>query len=431
MRKTRIIGFIQRVLIKKQSLWSLGSNGVSALAGLLLFAISSSRLSTSDFGIWVIFQTASTLLDMFRTGLLFPGYLQLSAGKAKIQRRSIFNSVQLAFVSITVAQSMLCWLLSWVVPVGSSWHFFFTYYPWIMLSGAVVTLAEWWFQSNVRFQNIVFLRGVHRVALLAVAFFFVYDLKGLIYVQAGANLLSALIIFFFFPLPRIHFHVVKAHTTRLFHFGKYATPSQMLSNLLRSSDTLMISAAMGSAATGVYGAAAKFLEFIELPIRSFGAVHFNHLAKLANTNRHDEAVHFAKHRVLKTTLGVVPVALFLGVFAPQLIVHVSGANYISSIPVLRVMAVYCLLIPADRYCGLLLESFGRPELNLIKVFVMLSANVAGNGIAILFFNTPLAIAASSIVTFTVGVSFGIWLVLTKALPQQQRNVSFKVALPQN
>lgn len=431
MRKTKAIGFLQRLLIQKQSLWSLGSNGVSALAGLLLFAISSSRLSTSDFGIWVIFQTASTLLDMFRTGLLFPGYLQLSAGKTKSQRRGIFNSVQLAFLSITLAQSVLCWLLAWAVPDDSVWHFFFASYPWIILSGAMVTLAEWWFQSNVRFQNILVVRSVHRVALLAAAFFFAFDLKGLIYVQAGANAMSILVLLLFFSLPRIRFQVVKAHTSRLFHFGKYATPSQMLSNLLRSSDTLMISAAMGSAATGVYGAAAKFLEFVELPIRSFGAVHFNHLAKLANTGRHNEAIHFAQRRVVKTTLSVLPVALFLGVFAPQLILHISGANYSSSIPVLRVMAVYCLLIPADRYCGLLLESFARPELNLIKVFVMLSANVAGNGVAILLFNTPLSIAASSIVTFSVGVSFGVWLVLTKALPQLQRNVSFKVALPQN
>lgn len=431
MKKTKAIGFIQRLLIKKQSLWSLGSNGVSALAGLLLFAISSSRLSTSDFGVWVIFQTASTLLDMFRTGLLLPGYLQLAAGKSKRQRHSIFNSVQLAFLSITLLQSILCWSLAWIVPSDSVWYFFFTFYPWIILSGAVVTLTEWWYQSNVRFQNILFVRGVHRVVLLSAAFFLAFDLKGLIYVQAGANAMSILVILLFFSLPRIRFQVIKAHMVRLFHFGKYATPSQMLSNLLRSSDTLMISAAMGSAATGVYGAAAKFLEFIELPIRSFGAVHFNHLAKLANTGRHDEAFSFAKHRVLKTTLGVLPVALFLGVFAPQLIMNVSGANYVSSIPVLRVMAVYCLLIPADRYCGLLLESFGRPELNLIKVFVMLSANVAGNGIAILFFNTPLSIAASSIVTFSVGVSFGIWMVVTKALPQRPRNVSFKVALPQN
>jgi O-antigen/teichoic acid export membrane protein len=431
VKKTKALGFLRRLLIKRQSLWSLGGNGVSAFAGLLLFAISSSRLSTADFGIWVIFQTASTLLDMFRTGLLFPGYLQLSAGKTKVQRRNIFNSVELAFIAITLAQSVLCWILMVVVPSGSSWHFFFMYYPWILLSGSVVTLAEWWFQSNVRFQNILFLRGVHRVVLLAVAFFFVFDLQGLIYVQAGTNILCAMVVVSFFRLPGIRFEIVRAHASRLFHFGKYATPSQMLSNLLRSSDTLMISAAMGSAATGVYGAAAKFLEFVELPIRSFGAVHFNHLAKLANVGRHDEAIRFAKQRVMKTTLRVVPVALFLGVFAPQLILHISGSNYSASIPVLRVMAVYCLLIPADRYCGLLLESFARPELNLIKVFVMLTANVVGNGIAILFFNTPLSIAASSIVTFSVGVLFGIWLILTKALPQQQRSVSFKVAIPQN
>lgn len=431
MKKNNAIRFVQQQLIKKQSLWSLGSNGVSALAGLILFAISSSRLSAADFGIWVIFQTASTLLDMFRTGLLFPGYLQLSAGKTRKQKRSIFNSVQLVFILITLSQCVLCWILKLAFSPASAWYFFFENYPWILLSGSLVTLAEWWFQSNLRFQHILFLRGIHRVALLSVAFFFVFDLHGLIYVQASANGLSAVLILFFFQLPKLQWQMVKAHSAKLFHFGKYATPSQMLSNLLRSSDTLMISSAMGAAATGIYGAAAKFLEFIELPIRSFGAVHFNHLAKLANTGQHHEALAFARQRVVSTMMKVLPVVLFLGVFAPPLISHISGPNYAASVPVLRVMAIYCLLIPADRYCGLLLEAFARPDLNLIKVLVMLAANVAGNGIAIIFFNTPLSIAASSIVTFSVGVAFGLWLIISKALPQQQQSVSFKVAISQN
>jgi len=428
VKKYKIIQTVQRLLIQKQSLWSLGGNGVSALAGLMLFAISSSRLSASDFGIWVLFQTVSTLFDMFRTGLLLPGYLQLSAGLSRKGKSSIYNSVQIIFLLMTLGQSLLCWTLQLIVPIDSAWHFFFANYPLILISGALLTLAEWWFQSNLRFQHILLLRSIHRLLLISLAFFLVFDLTRLIYAQVATNVFCGAIIYILFKMPRPKKLVISpSHRSKLFHFGKYATPSQLLSNLLRSSDTLMISSAMGVAATGIYGAASKFLEFIELPLRSFGAVNFNHLAKMANAGKHHESFSYAMQRIRSTTIKIVPIAILLWIFSPQLISFLSGPHYAASVPVLRIMAVYCVLIPADRYFGLLLEAFGRPDLNLVKVFAMLCANVVGDIIAISLFNTPVAIAVSSIITFSIGVGFGLWLVTTKAMPRLPE-INLKVAM---
>jgi O-antigen/teichoic acid export membrane protein len=184
---------------------------------------------------------------------------------------------------------------------------------------------------------------------------------------------------------------------------------------------------MGVAATGIYGAAAKFLEFIELPLRSFGAVNFNNLAKMANAGKHQESFSYAMQRIRSTTIRIIPIALLLWMFSPQLISFLSGPNYAGSVPVLRVMAIYCILIPADRYFGLLLEAFGRPDLNLIKVLVMLLTNVAGNLIAIFFFGSLVSVAVSSIITFSIGIGFGLWLVMAKAMPRATE-INLKMAV---
>lgn len=421
----------KRFLIRKQSLWSLGSNGVSALAGLILFGISSSRLSASDFGIWILFQTLSTLFDMFRTGFLLPGYLQLAAGLSRQRKGHIFNSVQIIFLLLTLGQVLICLAFRIITPTDSLWHFFFAMYPLILISGALLTLSEWWFQSNLRFQHILLLRSIHRLLLISMAFFLVFDLSHLIYVQVGANVMTGLLIYLFYTMPQPEKWTISSlHRTKLFHFGKYATPSQLLSNLLRSSDTLMISSVMGAAATGIYGAATKFLEFIELPLRSFGAVNFNHLAKLANTGKHKDAFLFAIQHIRSTTIKIIPIAVALWIFSPELILFVSGSSYEGSVPVLRVMAVYCILIPADRYFGLLLEAFGRPDLNLIKVFIMLLSNVAGDLIAIFFFHTPVAVAVSSIITFAIGIGLGLWLFMVKAFPKSSPEITFEVVIDQ-
>jgi O-antigen/teichoic acid export membrane protein len=426
MKKNNILSDLKKLAIRNQSFWSLGSNGVSALAGLVLFWLSSSRLSSADFGAWVLFQTGSGLMDMFRVGLLLPGYLQLSAGRSRKLKTEIFASVQHAFLVFTILQVILCWALAQKVS-SPPWNFFFQNYPWIILSGTIVTLSEWWFQSNIRFQHIFLFRSINRMLLVVSAFLFANDLAVFVYVQTAANLITGIVIITFVRIPNFRNYNYKKHHYRLFHFGKYSTPTQVASNLLRSSDTLMISSVLGAAITGIYGAAAKFIEFVELPIRSLGAVLFNQLAKLANTQRHDEAWRVAKNYVWITTLRILPISIFLYAFAPYLITHISGPNYIESIPILRVMAFYCLLIPADRCLGLLLEAYGRPDLNLLKVTVMLVVNVVGDGIAIYLFHSPWVVALFSLITFIIGITFGIWLVVYKSFPRHQ-NAKLELAI---
>ncbi len=414
-----MIARIYRWSIQKQSLWSLASNGVSALAGLLLFALSSSRLSAADFGIWILFQTGSGLLDMFRVGLLLPGFLQLSAGRRRKIKAEIFASVQFNFILITAAQVILCWGLFLVVPGASPWSFFFKNYPLIIISGGAMTLSEWWFQSNIRFQHIFFVRCLNRGATVLSVFLFARELNQFVYLQSAVNLLTSVLIIALIPMPAFRNHNYARHHKKLFNFGKFSTPTQLASNLLKSSDTLIISYALGSAATGLYGAAAKFIEFVELPIRSLGAVLFNNLAKLANAGKHHEAFSVARKEILKTTLRIIPIAFILGVFAPFIISKISGEAYSASVPILRAMSIYCLLIPADRICGLLLEAFGRPDLNLLKVIVMLTFNILGDVIAVYFYQSPLAVALSSVITFSIGIAFGFWMVILKTIPRQQ------------
>ena len=174
---------------------------------------------------------------------------------------------------------------------------------------------------------------------------------------------------------------------------------------------------LGSVATGLYGAAAKFIELVELPIRSQGAVLSNELARLFKNDHHRDAFNLAKREIFLTTLRITPIAFGLGIIVPFLIKQISGDAYNSSVPILRIMAIYCFLIPADRSCGLLLEAFGRPDLKLLKVIVVLVLNIAGDVVAIYLFQSPLAVAWSSLIVFSIGIAFGLGVILLKIFPK--------------
>ena len=420
---------VRKFILKRQSLWSLGSQGLAAFAGLLVFGITSSRLTKEDFGIWILFVSISTLMDMFKTGLLFPGFLQQAAGVSKIKKRNIFYSVSVLFAGISVLQAILCLFLSFVVSDSPSLYFFFMFYPWIMLSGAIMLLGEWWLQMNNRFHGILILRLLNRFLLVVIVFFYLANKTDIIYITSLCNAITGILLISMGMLPKIKWRQLSREViSKLVWFARYATPSQLASNLLRSSDTFLISHYLGSAATGVYGVAARFLEFIELPVRSAGAVHYNQLARLIKTGETRKALHFLVNQTAKTTLTILPIAILLGVLAPYLIELLSGNQYSDSVAILQIMAIYCLLIPADRYIGLFLEAIGRPDLNMIKVMAMLILNVLADVLAIIIFKTPLAVAITSIITFILGVILGGWLVIHKASPDQPNYINFKLFL---
>ena len=66
---------------------------------------------------------------------------------------------------------------------------------------------------------------------------------------------------------------------------------------------------------------------------------------------------------------------------------------------------YGLLLPIDRMTGIGLDSINKPNINALKVLVMVIANIIGDLIAIFVFQSILLVAISSIF-FTL---IGIWL----------------------
>lgn len=410
---------LTRFITKYQSLWSLGGNGVTALSGLLLFVITSRRLSAIDFGLWTIFQVAAGLMDMARTGLLLPGYLQISAGQSKKNKKTLFSAVQMIVIAVTLAQVAVCVGLFQIENRSSTWSTIFQYYPYLAVSSAAFTLSEWWLQSNSRFQYILILRVFNRTGTLVCALFLATNLPSLVYVQSAVNVLTAVlsIVIWRIPVPVMPSESHRPHVKKLLSFGKYATATQVASNLLRSSDTFIINLKLGAYATGIFSVAAKFLEFVELPIRSLGSVLYNKVSALINAEKYDDVKALLRHHFIKSTLLVLPVSAFLIVAAPILIQTLSGDRYLSAVPILRIMAIYCLLIPADRCLGILLEAMRRPDLNLIKVLVMLALNVVGDFFALTMSDSITAVAASSILTFLAGVGVGYWLITRRAFPK--------------
>ncbi|MEX0359868.1 MAG: polysaccharide biosynthesis C-terminal domain-containing protein [Allomuricauda sp.] len=120
-----------------------------------------------------------------------------------------------------------------------------------------------------------------------------------------------------------------------------------------------------------------------------------------------------------------PVALVSFVFAEHLVLFLGGNEYKDALHLLtlifRVFTVYIMLLPIDRFTGVLLDSINRPKLNLYKVLVMTFANIILNILAVFVFKSLVAVAVGTVLFTLMGIFLGFHY-LKKEIQIQSRQI---------
>ena len=101
------------------------------------------------------------------------------------------------------------------------------------------------------------------------------------------------------------------------------------------------------------------------------------------------------------------------VFAEDFVILISGNQYLQAtstgidiVLIVRILSVYGLLLPLDRMTGIALDSINRPNINALKVSIMLIANILGDFVAIYVFNSIEMVAVSTLVFTILGILIG-------------------------
>ena len=75
--------------------------------------------------------------------------------------------------------------------------------------------------------------------------------------------------------------------------------------------------------------------------------------------------------------------------------------------ILKFFMIYVILLPADRLLGMALEIANKPQWNMLKTFMLIVVNIAGNFIALYYFQSIKAVAAISSIALLTGIISGI------------------------
>jgi O-antigen/teichoic acid export membrane protein len=425
-------------IIKEDNFLSLTGNVVIALLGIAGFGLLARSLSLDVFGEWVLFVTGAAFIDMFRFGITSTGLIRYISGADEASRIKFIGSNALIGLVATIFIAIFlitCKAIFSETINNSGYKIFFTWYhilaflslPW---NNAVVVL-----QADRKYGKILAIRAINSgfffLVILIHFFFLKMTLNQLVIALLIINAITSLVTMILGWDGTKFITKASSETNKtLLHFGKYTTFTIIGTNLLRSADTVIISLSpMGPAAVALYSIPLKLTELQQIPLRSFVATAFPKMSKASVHNKIDEVkdLFYTYSGALTYLLLLMSVCTF--VFAEFFVLIISGEQYLKVDPItgfnvvdiVRVFSIYGLLLPIDRMTGIGLDSINKPNINAIKVFVMVTANIIGDFIAIFVFKSLMLVAVASIVFTLIGIWMGMYF-LNKELTLSYKEI---------
>ncbi|BAO75966.1 lipopolysaccharide biosynthesis protein [Winogradskyella sp. PG-2] len=421
-------------IIREDNFLSLSGNLTIALLGFGGFALLARSLETQEFAQWVLFISGGSLVEMLRYGITNNGLVRFLSGATEKNRDQLIGANVLISLLATLIIAML--LVSVKLIFGdvintSSYVLFFSWYPVLAFVNLPFNNALVVQQAKMRYDKILIIKalnsGLFFSFLVVNTFVLKCSVLEITLVFLGVNTITSLVcIGKSWDGLKLIIKATKTTLKTLLNFGKYSTFTLIGTNLLRNADILIISVSpFGSTAVALFSIPLKLTEIQQIPLRSFTATAFPKMSKASLEGKTNDV------RVLFNTYSGALTYLFFAVsigtfvFAEAFVILISGCQYLDTkimgidiVAIVRILSVYGLLLPVDRMTGIGLDSINRPNINALKVAIMLGANIVGDLIAIYVFKSIEMVAVSTLVFTTVGIIVGAYFL----------NKTFRVSL---
>ncbi|WP_282135681.1 lipopolysaccharide biosynthesis protein [Seonamhaeicola maritimus] len=419
--------FIAKIL-KEDNFLSLAGNLIIAVFGLGSFALLARGLDPIYFAQWVLFISGGALVEMLRFGVTNNGLVRFLSGASKTESAQLIGSnVLISFVTTLIITVLLIgfkFLFKDSIN-NSGYVLFFSWYPILAFVNLPWNNALVVMQAKMNYGKILVIKAIN-----SGLFFLFLALNYIVFNLSVIELVWALIIINLFTSTLCVINnwdglkfikkANKATNKTLLNFGKYSTFTLIGTNLLRNADILIISISpLGTTAVALFSIPLKLTELQQIPLRSFAATAFPKMSKasLEGNIKKVQGLFHSYSGALTYLFLFISIITF--VFAEFFVVLISGYQYLDPettsfniVTLVRILSVYGLLLPIDRMTGIGLDSINKPNINALKVIVMLGANIIGDLIAVYIFNSLELVAVSTLVFTSIGIGLG-WYFLNK------------------
>jgi O-antigen/teichoic acid export membrane protein len=411
-------------MAKSNTMWSLGSNGLTALLGFVNIAMVARQYDNGDkvqAGQWFLLLTVYTMLEMLRTGWVQTPLVRYFVVAETKEERSRLIAAAWQILLLITAILAICFIPVSLFMKGDNNNAFYLakkMTPWWLISALPYQYMQWQLQATSQFKKLAISRLFQPVLFTILLVVEKYNPFNILQLAVYYSIIMAACGLSGFFFKWLHWGSWKlasgADRKKLSHYGKFSMLTMITSSLLRSSDQFIIGSMLGSGMVALYAVPQKLIEVIEIPVRSFASVAVPQSTSLWQQGKLIELRKFFYRQTGLLTLIIAPILAVLIIIPSPVVKLLGGDKYSGASLILQLFCLYAATIPLDRYCGVLLDASARPAKNLMKVIVMLAANIAGDFAAIWLGFGVYGVAASSLITFLVGVFIG-WVQLKDIL----------------
>ena len=397
---------------------SLLTNVSVAFFGFLTFLVLVRTYSAESFGLWLLYLTPLTFAEMIKTGLVKNSIVRYLSGADETEKKQIIGSGWILGLSLTTILALVVVLTNifFHEPIkGSSYQLFFIYYPFYTFLSLPLTNTLGILEARQNFPVIFLLRSLSTALFFAFVMvnFFVprQSISDIIVGHLIVNtFVSALTIAKGWGGISYFSTATKDRIKSLLNYGKYSVGTVLGSNLLKSSDTIIIGLSpLGPASVAMYSVPLKLIEVMDIPLRSLVMNAFPKLSQASIKGDYQLVKRLFYQYSGSTSLLFIPGLIICVVFARYLILLIGGEQYVQSQTVIilfQIFVFYSLLLPIDRFSGITLDSINKPNLNLIKVLIMATLNIIGDLISVFVFKSVIGVAVVTVFFTLIGQYIG-------------------------
>ena len=400
----------------KQFLSFLG-NLVSAFFNLLSFMILVRILPTKDdFGQWVVFTGVYNILDQIRTGLLQSGIIKFYTGADLETARRVAGAAWHVSLLITIGYVLLSLLGYFTVApyLPVPWPLFLGWLGILTLLSLPMNFASWVLQAENRFNEIVYIRVSQNgsfVVLLGILWFFnEVSLANVLYAYCGSMAISSLYCLLrrWTGIRNIAFRT-REQALELYRFGRLIIGSMVSSSLINNTNNFVILKMLGPANVALFSIPQKFMEVVEIILRSFVATAQPTLSAAANRGD-KQAVAIAFCRYTGTvTLLIIPFIIGMLIFTEPLIIILAKGNYLGVTTVVRITLISAILWPLDRFNGVTLDMMGLAHVNFYKNILKMVLNAIFAVVLVWIFPDIISVALATILHIIFAIGYGYYI----------------------
>ncbi|MGN7824457.1 lipopolysaccharide biosynthesis protein [Chitinophaga sp. 22536] len=411
------MGFSLLATLRNRHFHSLLGNLVTAFFNVLSFAILVRVLSLNAFGEWVLFIATYNIMDQIRTGLLQSGIIKFYAGVEEDTARGVAGAAWYISLALTLGYVLLSAIVYAVAydRFNDTWHLFIGWIGILTLLSLPWNFASWILQAEHRFDKIVQIRLVQNgsfLVLLGILFgLHQISLPNVLYAY-GLSMALASTYCFLFRWTRVRTMVFRTreHKTALFRFGRMVVGSMVSSSLISYSDNLVIRTMLNPAAVAIYSIPQKFMEVIEIILRSFVATSQPTLSAAANRKDYAGVARAFCRYTGTVSILIIPFIIVLIVLTQPLIIILADKAYLGATDIVRIFLLSAILWPIDRFIGVTLDMINLPDINFYKNFLKLLLNIICDVAFVYFFADVRSVALSSLLNVVFAAAFGYYFV---------------------